>query len=72
MSKTKLKKLQKLEVRLISVTDWFLFCLLLLGIYSYCLFGYVQEEKRNKLLQAQSIEILQYAPYLILYRMRHA
>ena len=71
MSKTKLKKLQKLEVRLLPYQLVPLFSLLLFDIYIYCWFCYAQEEKQKKLLQAKSIEILQYAPDLILYRTTH-
>ena len=55
MSKTKLKKLQKLEVRLLPYLLVPLFSLLLFGIYIYCWFGCVQEERQKKLLQAKSI-----------------
>jgi len=71
MSKTKLKKLQKLEVRILPYQLVPLFSLLLFDIYIYCWFCYAQEEKQKKLLQAKSIEILQYAPDLILYRTTH-
>ena len=71
MSKTKLKKLQKLEVRLLPYLLVPLFSLLLFGVYIYCWFCYAQEEKQKKLLQAKSIEILQYTPDLILYRTTH-
>ena len=71
MSKTKLKKLQKLEVRLLPYLLVPLFSLLLFGVYIYCRFGCVQEERQKKLLQVKSIEILQYVSDLILYRATH-
>lgn len=60
MSKTKLKKLQKLEVRLLCLVNhqsFFLPLVYYCGADSH----WSQEEKRKKLLQAESIEILQYA-----------
>ena len=71
MSKTKLKKLQKLEVRLLPYLLVPLFSLLLFGVYIYCWFGCVEEERLKKLLQVKSIEILQYVSDLILYRATH-
>lgn len=62
MSKTKLKKLQKLEVHHLALPIGILFFSSVFRHLQLCWFGCVQEEKKKKLLQAKSIEVLQYAP----------
>jgi hypothetical protein len=62
MSKTKLKKLQKLEVHLLCFANYHFFFVFVHFIDSCLADSHCsQEEKRKKLLQAESIEILQYA-----------